>query len=71
MERELTAKYTAISSELETELKPYIDSLSKNLLVVQNRLNKIKKHLDKMYKENEMYMKDATDGVRQKTTSAM
>ena len=71
MERELNAKYTAISGELERELLPFIDSISKQLLHVQERLNKLKNHLNKMYDNNDMYVKDAAESFKQKSSTVV
>lgn len=71
MEAELTAKYTAISTELQTELKPYIDSLSKSLRTVQHHLNKVKEQLDRMHKNNDMYVRDVVDNMKEKSAKMM
>ncbi|XP_052061384.1 apolipophorins-like [Mytilus californianus] len=71
MEKEVSAKFDAISAELEKELTPYINSMTRSLRVVQKQLKKAKDQMDKMYKANDMYVKDVTDGIRQKTSSMM
>lgn len=71
MEKEVSAKFDAISAELDKEVTPYINSMTKSLRVVQKELRKVKDQMDEMYKANDMYVKDVTDGIRQKTSVMM